>query len=30
MCPVHGTEIVALAIDAVGKTERTGVRARGK
>ncbi len=30
MCPVDGTEIVALAIDAVGKTERTGVRAQGK
>ena len=30
MCPVNGTELVAMAVDAVGKMERTGVGAQKK
>ena len=30
LCPVNGTELVAMAVDAVGKTDRTGVGARKK
>ena len=30
MCPVTGAELAAMAVDAVGKTERTGVGAQGK
>ena len=30
MCPVNGTELVAMAVDAVGKVDRTGVGAKKK
>ena len=28
MCPVSGVELAAFAVDAVGKSDRTGVRPR--